>query len=251
MNKARRGYLMVGILSLVVLASYAIVFLDQDQILFLCQEDGPIETAGALCFLLGSFAFLLAFFWLIPTSQTRRRRSFFILALVLFVCFGEEISWGQRLFRWKTPDWFLKHNAQKEISIHNLRPFKGVRFDGDMESSVDFFLNLNRLFLIFWLLLLVPVPLASRYSPSMNSLFDRLGIPVAPLWFGALFLCHAIEFHMVYNHLANLPPSIRDRLNEIKETNYALIIFVLSMHFMMKVRRQTKAPSEDTKYNAL
>ncbi len=33
---------------------------------------------------------------------------------------GEEISWGQRIFNIETPEFFKKHNAQKEMNLHNL-----------------------------------------------------------------------------------------------------------------------------------
>lgn len=44
------------------------------------------------------------------------------IALAAALLFGafEEISWGQRVFGWHSPDWFLRHNAQDETNLHNL-----------------------------------------------------------------------------------------------------------------------------------
>lgn len=42
------------------------------------------------------------------------------LAFFFFVCAGEEISWGQRIFGFKTPDAIKQSNEQKEFNLHNL-----------------------------------------------------------------------------------------------------------------------------------
>jgi hypothetical protein len=46
-----------------------------------------------------------------------------LLGLTLFhlLCAGEEISWGQRLFGFATPEAVVKHNQQQEFNLHNLR----------------------------------------------------------------------------------------------------------------------------------
>jgi hypothetical protein len=43
------------------------------------------------------------------------------LALFFLVCAGEEISWGQRIFGFGTPDAVAAHNEQDEFNLHNLR----------------------------------------------------------------------------------------------------------------------------------
>lgn len=43
-----------------------------------------------------------------------------IIVLVLFVMAGEEMSWGQRIFRWDTPESMQGINQQKEMNLHNL-----------------------------------------------------------------------------------------------------------------------------------
>lgn len=44
----------------------------------------------------------------------------FLLAIILFLMAGEELSWGQRIFNWKTPDLIATYNIQKETNFHNL-----------------------------------------------------------------------------------------------------------------------------------
>ena len=43
-----------------------------------------------------------------------------LVAIVLFVMVGEELSWGQRIFGWATPDSFASINEQSETNLHNL-----------------------------------------------------------------------------------------------------------------------------------
>ncbi|MCL1876802.1 hypothetical protein FWF74_02105 [Candidatus Saccharibacteria bacterium] len=55
-----------------------------------------------------------------------------LLALVLFVMGMEEISWGQRIFKWETTGYFTDNNEQKETNLHNLATqlFQNVLFFG-------------------------------------------------------------------------------------------------------------------------
>jgi len=46
---------------------------------------------------------------------------FFIgLAIFMFVCAGEEISWGQRILGFETPDSLSEINTQDEFNVHNI-----------------------------------------------------------------------------------------------------------------------------------
>jgi hypothetical protein len=43
-----------------------------------------------------------------------------LFALGLFVLAGEEVSWGQSLFGWQTPESYAAINRQQETNLHNL-----------------------------------------------------------------------------------------------------------------------------------
>jgi hypothetical protein len=38
----------------------------------------------------------------------------------LFFLIGEELSWGQRIFGWETPESYASINKQKETNLHNI-----------------------------------------------------------------------------------------------------------------------------------
>lgn len=46
-----------------------------------------------------------------------------IYALGCLFFFGEEISWGQHLFEWQSPEYFLEHNKRSETNLHNMAFF--------------------------------------------------------------------------------------------------------------------------------
>lgn len=76
------------------------------------QEDRAIEWASVLVFAWAGVAGLM--------RAIRQRRLFDgLVALFLLFVAGEEMSWGQRLLGFTPPSYFLEHNAQQEVNLHN------------------------------------------------------------------------------------------------------------------------------------
>jgi hypothetical protein len=82
----------------------------------LVQEDRVVEWATVALF---ATAGLLR---LGPALRGRRPFDVLVALFCLFVA-GEEISWGQRLVGYHSPEAFLAHNAQQEATLHNLELF--------------------------------------------------------------------------------------------------------------------------------
>ena len=82
----------------------------------LYREDHLLENLTAI-FLLGSFLVLAVKFFR-PAGLNR----WLILAgaLAFFVIGMEEISWGQRIFGWGTPEALAEFNYQGETNLHNV-----------------------------------------------------------------------------------------------------------------------------------
>ena len=87
---------------------------------YLLMEDTPVEWTGFLCLIVSGY------FWLKAVKYNADRRIIAgciccagLALLSLFVA-GEEVSWGQRIFSYATPEFFRYHNVQKELTIHNL-----------------------------------------------------------------------------------------------------------------------------------
>ena len=83
------------------------------------QEDEYLEWASFWAFAIAGF------FWLTSAIRQRPlalRDVWFPAGLGLFCLFVamEEISWGQRIFAYRAPRYFLENNFQLELNIHNL-----------------------------------------------------------------------------------------------------------------------------------
>ena len=59
--------------------------------------------------------------------QKSHRNWFYLFGAVCLFMFGEEISWGQRLLGFATPDWMNRQNYQGEFTLHNMKLFQPGR----------------------------------------------------------------------------------------------------------------------------
>ena len=115
----------------------------------LTLEDYWVEYLTAVWFLLAGFL-LFGTAWLEPNIF---RRGVYILGgMAMVFAAGEEISWGQRIFGFATPDFLLPWNYQKEFNVHNISvgTFDRIYRDGAfllcLATSVAFFWRKDRLF---------------------------------------------------------------------------------------------------------
>ncbi len=175
------------------------------------REDGPVEwltVAGLL---------LCAFLCLGRATAPRRRRSAWfswsaaVFGLAFLFGAGEEISWGQRLFGWQTPDWFAQHNRQAEINLHNL-----VLNDIDLAKLV--FGHILTIGLVFYMSL---VPFLYRRNGRFAGFVDRSAIPIARTrqMLVFLFLVAIIQI-----------PEIRGRESELLEFAAVFLVFLVFLN---------------------
>ena len=82
-------------------------------------EDGIMEYLTVILALISTILFLL-------TSKKIGGQSgkvLFLISFLLILFALEEISWGQRLAGWETPELLKKINHQQELNIHNIFNF--------------------------------------------------------------------------------------------------------------------------------
>ncbi|MDQ7075673.1 MAG: hypothetical protein Q9O24_11105 [Gammaproteobacteria bacterium] len=233
--------LIKGLLAIGVILTYIFIYqADPNYIVVLGDEDHPIEYMSAL-FLFTTF---VTFTYLYIRSKqtenqffgkkTQRNVYFVLLALFFFVCFGEELSWGQRIFGWETPENFKEMNAQKETNLHNIWAFYDEDAAGEKKSFLSLMLSMNRLFALFCLITTVIIPLTHRYIKPMRTFYRYAGIPIAPIWIGGLFVLNYIAFKItgVYGD-----PILVYPLDEFKEFFYAMFFMVLAFWFTLEAKR--------------
>jgi hypothetical protein len=94
------------------------------------SERGPIELGTAGLYL-ASAGLAAALALKTRDAVPRACRLFYglFVAAAVFVAL-EEISYGQHLLGWKSPQWFAEHNVKGESNLHNLygdRPTRALR----------------------------------------------------------------------------------------------------------------------------
>lgn len=135
---------------------------------FYVREDGLIEWLTALGLLFGASIC----FYRVRILRHFRKWPFLLCTLFLGLLFlfglGEEISWGQRIFGIKSSNFFLTHNSQGEMNLHNL-VIEGVKI-----NKLIFGTLLGILIGIYFLIL----PLLYRKVESIKRLVDTLALPL-------------------------------------------------------------------------
>jgi hypothetical protein len=103
----------------VLFASFSVyLFLGWETVAELGREDHLFEWLTSIAFLIASVLFFLKF---LKTKNV----FFLLLSAMFFLGFGEEISWGQRVFNFETPERVLNVNVQNEFNLHNIELFNG------------------------------------------------------------------------------------------------------------------------------
>ena len=86
---------------------------------YIWDENGIIEFLQVII-LFVSLTFIIKHIINISSDLKFKLKSLLILYLIgVLYYFFEEISWGQHLIGWQTPEFFLKINTQNETNIHN------------------------------------------------------------------------------------------------------------------------------------
>ena len=124
------------------------------------REDGLIESSQAILLVLASV--LSARVMLGVRGMPSRTVMHGFFALLFFMMFGEEISWGQRMLGLETPDALKGLNVQNEINLHNMF---GYFFD--------------HLFILMFFLWGCVVPFLNHMSGFFRQVFRMIGVPVA------------------------------------------------------------------------
>ena len=155
-----------------------------------------------------------------PSPSREGRLFLWLLALALLVMFGEEISWGQRIFAFATPDWMRQANIQREFNLHNLRMFH-PQLTGN---------RLKPLWMLASFALLGLWPLLVRRSVRLQQWAHRWGVPRPSFAVAAAaiatFAVYVVVTRWAVEH-RNLP--IGHGMGEAAETAFELLYLLLAI----------------------
>lgn len=177
-------------------------------------EDGFFENVTAIVLLCISVLSIIRF---IKVRKNRNRYwMLFSLLIILgaFFGFGEEISWGQRIFNIESGEFFTQKNLQNETNLHNLE-INGININKLIFSQA--------LVLVLGFYFLFAQLLYKRWN-YFKKLIDILGVPI-PL------LKHTIII-LVCTGFILLVPDLR--IWELWEAMFVLIILLVFLEPMNK-----------------
>jgi hypothetical protein len=234
----RVAWIVTGALILVAIGMYATMLLPDGTISWLLDEDHPLEGSGSIGLLLCSILCVLLWRRERRVGGPRLRAlSLLALAFVFFVAFGEEISWGQRIFGWGTPSSLKELNDQGETNLHNL------------DTGA-----VNLLFQFFWLAYGVLIPLVSLNERARRFLVKLM--PIIPVPFALAFVANQVIIKAA-DRILTAHPSLYDGtkytfpygLVEIKESVVQLTFgaaFWLMYRAVRSEDRAAVAPRPET-----
>lgn len=85
----------------------------------LLSENGPHETLQTLVLLMALIVAVRALFLIDWKTQYWLGGWLGLAAVSCFYVSGEEISWGQHILQWDTPEYWARVNDQQETNLHN------------------------------------------------------------------------------------------------------------------------------------
>ena len=84
------------------------------------SEHGAIEWGTAVAFFVAAFLGARLLWKTQGMAPAWCRVLYGVFAAAGLMVALEEISYGQKLFDWNSPEWFAEHNAKSETNLHNM-----------------------------------------------------------------------------------------------------------------------------------
>jgi len=220
-----RNYITYILLYLVIIYSLYF-FLDVETMIKIGREDGPVEYFTFI-------SFLGAFFYFFKSFLIKKNIFFLLLTLIFLLGAGEEISWGQRIFNFSTPEKLNEINVQKEFNIHNIELFNGYNLDKTKKKGLSRFLTINFLYRLFFLFFGIILPVLVMYSKKIALLTKRIHLPVPPLSIGMFFMVNWMIYKIILTQLLPKGEAMGYYFGivEVMESGSAFIFFILSLYF--------------------
>ena len=199
---------MHSIFSFIIVSTVFLFYYSRSVYNLFVEEDGIIEYSTAVLLLSVSIYFINK---LLKKSKVISSKNIGIIlfSIIFFFGFGEEISWGQRIFNVETPLFFSENNLQSETNIHNLM-IGGVKLNKLIFTNGLFFI-----FLFYFL----AGPYLYTKSNNVKSIINRFSIVIPKYSQSIIFICSTIIIY-IFDH---------DRVSEIWECLFAFTMLITSI----------------------
>lgn len=220
-------------LTLIILLVYAVIvfLLSPEEAFEFIREDGIVENTQIFCYLVSALIFIYLFVKSRSDSIksyviTIRKWSYLLLGVFSLLILGEEISWGERIFDFRTPE---KIHEAGGISLHN-REYLFYLFGIPITAA--------RIFFPLVLLYFAILPIFKAVSIQTRTLLEKTGLPTVSILIASLVLVNFIVWQIVYRFLHmperwdGLPDyAFFQTAEEVYESNFAFLLLWSSITF--------------------
>lgn len=138
-------------------------------------------------------------------------------AVVFFLGFGEEISWGQRIIGFETPPELEKINAQKETNLHNIH-LSGVNLNKLIFGKMLY----TGVFIYF-----LGIPFLYHYQQRFKMLVDKVNFPVPTA-------IQSMVYFMAFFSILVIQEGEKWELQEFALASFLFFAFLLPHNKQMK-----------------
>ena len=176
------GFVLAAIILVICLSVPPLAYIDPVAYAYAIAEDSWVEYGTFVVFGMAGLLFIRAA-WV--EQGWRKLGLLAFAAAALFVCF-EEISWGQRIIGFGTPDWLTEYNYQGEATLHNI------------------WFPTHTLIAIGLLFLMVLLPVLRRRWKPLDDLITYFGIPIPPLSLWPVFFVTAVLLVTIMDEISEL-----------------------------------------------
>lgn len=199
---------------LVQAAFLTLAVLDAASYRAITDEDGIIEWLQFAALLVAGGAFVVLARQLRSSGRLLGALVAVLAGAVILVVAGEEISWGQRVFGWATPDVLQVENVQGETNFHNLHVAALVVRVGQLGAAAYGVL----------------IPLAAIFMAATFRRVDPIFVP--PLALVTSFLPLAVYWVL---RVPFVPSFTMTRFSEIPELTFYIGLVLVAV---MNLRRE-------------
>lgn len=192
----------------------------------LLMENGPYEILQAFVV---TGAFVLSALTLSMALRTKNRNLIVWCALMTLGTFyisGEEISWGQQIFQWSTPESWMAVNDHQETNLHNTTQWLDQKPKALLEIGI-----------LFGGIL---IPIYRKYRRS--AFLDKIAIVLPPdyLWVSAATLWFFKAMKGLDQHFHFMDLTRSSEINELC-IYYFLLLYAIVFRWRLKKLPENQA----------
>jgi hypothetical protein len=171
------------------------------------------------------------------------------MSIIFILGFGEEISWGYRIFHYDLPDSLQKTNVSKEFNVHNIEVFNTMDLQKQNKHGLERLLEIEFLFKLYTLAYCVLLPFFVYHIRLVSRFTAAIKLPVPPVSLGFFFIVN----YLLYKISNFLLVQGTDMFNDgyifsfVETFEYIESVILLAIAFYFYSNRKIIVPGKDIK----